>query len=150
MPVVGRGFVRAPPPPFGGEDDFPFAGVFLVREDNADAFLAAAFNLLAVDVIREAGEGDLRGGLVAKAGDAAAAAAAVAADVLVATFFDVGARRALMGGDSGFASSGTTMGVAADCMTWSLLLVVTCGSCFGLSGRTGLSGRLRSLNVSGR
>jgi len=125
----------------------------LVREDNADAFLAAAFNILAVDVIREAEEGDLRGGLVAKAGGAAAAAAAaaaVAADVLVATFFDVGARRALMGGDSGFASSGTTMGVAADCMTWSLLLVVTCGSCFGLSGRTGLSGRLRSLNVSGR
>ena len=87
--------MRAPPPVavVRGEDDFPFAGgalVFLVREDNADAFLAAAVNLLAVDVIREAGEGDLRGGLVAKAGDAAAAAAA-AEDVLVAAFFDIGA-----------------------------------------------------------
>ena len=136
--------MRAPPPVavVRGEDDFPFAGgalAFLVREDNADAFLAAAVNLLAVDVIREAGEGDLRGGLVAKAGDAAAAAAA-AEDVLVAAFFDIGARRALMGGDSGFASSCTTIGVAADCMTWSLLLVVPSGSCFGLSGMIRLSG----------
>ena len=135
--------MRAPPPVavVRGEDDFPFAGgalAFLVREDNADAFLAAAVNLLAVDVIREAGEGDLRGGLVAKAGDAAAAAAAE--DVLVAAFFGIGARRALMGGDSGFASSCTTIGVAADCMTWSLLLVVPSGSCFGLSGMISLSG----------
>ena len=155
--------MRAPPPVtvVRWEDDFPFAGgalAFLVREDNADAFLAAAVNLLAVDVIREAGEGDLRGGLVAKAGDAAADAAAAAAaaaaadaaaaeDVLVAAFFDIGARRALMGGDSGFASSCTTMGVAADCMTWSLLLVVTSGSCFGLSGMIGLSGRSSEILV---